>query len=633
MDALIREADADEDYTRQVRLVTRASYSHHYRRVVPALFDALAFRCNNEVHRPVMQALELLTTYRDRPTTRIPLTEAVPLKGVVKEAWQDFVLDDQTGGHVNRISYELCVLGTLREKVRCKEVWVEGAARFGNPDEDLPHDFDSKRAAYYDALGHPQDGSVFIEDLRRKMDTALTALDTTLPANTQVKILTSKTGKSRLSITPLEKQPEPLNLQHLTTALVERWPMTNLRDILKETELRVGFTDAFRTVGTREVLDADVLQRRLLLCLHGLGTNTGLKRMGNGGGVDSYKDLLYVRRRYMHKEALRTAIAKVCNAIFAVRHPALWGEGTTACASDSKRFGAWDQNLLTEWHVRYGGPGVMIYWHVEKNAVCIYSQLKACASSEVAAMLEGVLRHATDMEIEKNYVDSHGQSEVGFAFCHLLGFQLLPRLKHLKRQKLYRPDKGESQPYPNLHPILTRPIHWDLIAQQYDEMMKFATALRLGTADAEAILRRFTRDNASHPTYQALKELGCAVKTIFLCDYVRLESLRREIHEGLNVVETWNGANDFILYGKGGEFASNKREDQEVGMLALHLLQISLVYINTLMIQQVLAEPTWQGRLTPTDLRALTPLKWLHVNPYGTFTLNMHERLLLEYAA
>jgi TnpA family transposase len=179
----------------------------------------------------------------------------------------------------------------------------------------------------------------------------------------------------------------------------------------------------------------------------------------------------------------------------------------------------------------------MIYWHVEKNAVCIYSQLKACASSEVAAMLEGVLRHATDMEVEKNYVDSHGQSEVGFAFCHLLGFQLLPRLKHLKHQKLYRPDPGEGQPYPNLLPILTRPIHWDLIAQQYDEMMKFATALRLGTADAEAILRRFTRDNASHPTDQALKELGRAVKTIFLCDDVRLESLRREIHEGLNVVE------------------------------------------------------------------------------------------------
>jgi Tn3 transposase DDE domain len=97
------------------------------------------------------------------------------------------------------------------------------------------------------------------------------------------------------------------------------------------------------------------------------------------------------------------------------------------------------------------------------------------------------------------------------------------------------------------------------------------------------------------------------------------------------VIETWNGANDFILYGKGGEFASNKLESQEVLMLSLHLLQVCLVYINTLMIQQVLAEPLWQGHLTATDRRALTPLKWQHVNPYGTFTLNMSERLALAH--
>jgi TnpA family transposase len=109
--------------------------------------------------------------------------------------------------------------------------------------------------------------------------------------------------------------------------------------------------------------------------------------------------------------------------------------------------------------------------------------------------------------------------------------------------------------------------------------------------------------------------------------------LRREIHEGLQVIETWNSANDFIPYGKGGEFTSNKQEDQGVLMLSLHLLQISLVYINTLMMQQVLSEPAWQGRLTLTDLRALTPLKWQHVNPYGTFALNMNERLPLAQAA
>lgn len=284
--------------------------------------------------------------------------------------------------------------------------------------------------------------------------------------------------------------------------------MTNLLDILKEVELRVQFTTVFRSAGNREVLEKSVLQRRLLLCLHGLGTGAGLKRMCSGGGEDRYSDLQYVRRRYIHKDALREAIARVESAIFEICHADLWGKGTTACATDSKKFGAWDQNLMTEWHARYGGPGIMVYWHVEKHSVCVYSQLKACSSSEVAAMLEGVLRHDTEMEVEKNYVDTHGQSEVGFAFCYLLGFQLLPRLKNIKRQKLCRSHKGEPEKHVNLQPLPTKPIAWDVIEQQYDEMVKLATALRLGTADAESILRRFTRANLQHPTLSSTRRTG-----------------------------------------------------------------------------------------------------------------------------
>ncbi len=70
---------------------------------------------------------------------------------------------------------------------------------------------------------------------------------------------------------------------------------------------------------------------------------------------------------------------------------------------------------------------------------------------------------------------------------------------------------------------------WELVARQYDEMVKYATALRLGTADAEAILRRFTRENIQHPTYKALSELGKAVKTAFLARYLADPALRREI--------------------------------------------------------------------------------------------------------
>src|SRR4029077_20072756 len=114
---------------------------------------------------------------------------------------------------------------------------------------------------------------------------------------------------------------------------------------------------------------------------------------------------------------------------------------------------------------------------------------------------------------------------------------------------------------------------WELIRRQYDQMVKYATAVRLGTAETEAILRRFTRANGQHPTHGAYAELGKAVKTIFLCCYLHDEGLRREIHEGLNVIEHWNGANDFVFFARRGELASNRTEDHELRMLLLHLLQ------------------------------------------------------------
>ena len=64
-------------------------------------------------------------------------------------------------------------------------------------------------------------------------------------------------------------------------------------------------------------------------------------------------------------------------------------------------------------------------------------------------------------------------------------------------------------------------------------------------------------------------------------------------------------------------------------MLCLHLLQAVLVYINTLMIQQIVDDAAWTTPLTATDLRALTPLTYSHVNPYGYIHLDMTSRLAL----
>jgi hypothetical protein len=225
-------------------------------------------------------------------------------------------------------------------------------------------------------------------------------------------------------VTPLDAQPDPPSLTALKAEVTATWPMTSLLDMVIEADLRLNFTGTPRSPTAHETLDRAVLQPRLLLCLHGIGTNAGLQRIaGRESGV-TYKDLAYVRRRYLSVEARRRAVAVVTNGTLRVRDSAIWGDGTTACASDSKQFGAWDQNLTTQWLVGY----------------------------------------------------------------------------------------------------------WELILRQYDQMVKYATAVRLGTAETEASLRRFTRNNVQHPTYKAFAELGKAVKTIFLCRYLQDEGLRREIH-------------------------------------------------------------------------------------------------------
>jgi TnpA family transposase len=630
---LVREAKATgPTYRTTLRTVIRNSYKGHYRRMVPQILQKLEFRSNNEHHRPVLLALDLLKRYADSKLQTFPAEETVPIDDIVRGLWRDAVVEKDGSGRsrVNRITYEICVLEALREKLRCKEIWIVGANRYRNPDEDLPADFEARREPYYQALNLPLDASRFINDLQTEMREVLRILNAGLPNNLLVGISRKRNKDGWITVTPFDPQPDPANLVAIKAELNATWPMTGLLDMLKETDLRLNFTRALKSATAYETLDRSVLRPRLLLCLNGLGTNAGFQRMAGLQSGTTAKDLAYVRRRYIAADALRQAIAIVTNGTLHARDPSVWGDGTTACAADSKHFGAWDQNLTTQWHVRYGGRGVMIYWHVDKNSLCIHSQLKSPSSSEVASMIEGVVHHCTEMEVDRQYVDSHGQSTVAFAFCRLLGFHLMPRLKAIHIQKLSRPDAGQPDAYQNLRAILTKPIDWDVVRQQYDQMVKYVTAVRLGTAETESILRRFTRSNIQHPTYKAFSELGRAVKTIFLCRYLHSEALRREINEGLNVVEQWNSANDFIFFARRGEMVSNRREDHEISMLALHLLQNCMVYINTLMLQQVLARPRWSAGLTARDSRALTPLIWEHVNPYGRFELDMEARLHID---
>jgi hypothetical protein len=348
-------------YRTTLRTVIRNSYQGHYRRMVPKLLAALEFRSNNERHRPVMQALELVKRFADTKLRTFPAEEEVPLDGVVRGLWRDAVVEKDAAGRdrVNRVTYEVAVLEALREQLRCKEIWVVGANRYRNPDEDLPADFEANRDEYYKALDLPLDADRFISQVQDEMREALDTLNRGLKKNPDVCI--GPKGDGWITLTPLDKQPDPPNLKAFKAELNATWPMTSLLDMVKETDLRLGFTDVLKSPTAYETLERSVLQPRLLLCLHGIGTNAGLQRMASLESGVTAKDLAYVRRRYISVDTLRRAIAIVADGTLQARNPAIWGSGTTACASDSKHYGAWDQNLTTQWHVRYGGRGIIVY--------------------------------------------------------------------------------------------------------------------------------------------------------------------------------------------------------------------------------------------------------------------------------
>ena len=584
-----------------------------------------------KTRKPTTNSVPVVAQAKDGDKGKIQAQENIPAINQIGPLWRPLVDTEDKQSPFNVFAFELAIFECIEKELGCKNIWVEGAYRYRNPCSDFPDDFDDNKAYYYKLLDLPEDVEKFIAWLRKELESHLKSFNDSILSNPKVVIRPSEDKKSKkkkgaIKLSPSLPQEEPVNLKFLQAGLIKRWPNISLMDVLKEADLRIGFTKHFPSVLSRETLNKDTLQRRLLLCIYGFGTNTGLKRISAGQPFDSYSDLRYVKRSSMGCQNVRCAIADIVNATLVIRDPEVWGEQTTGCACDSKKVSVWDQNLNAEWHVRYGGRGAMIYWHVDKKSCVIFSQLKTCSSSEVGSMIRGVLDHDTNMEINEIYVDTHGQSTIGFAFSHLLHFDLLPRLKNIRKQKLFVGANTQKALYPNLTSALATAIHWDKIKENY---ALYLAALKTGAVEAGVMMKRLSANNDANPVYQALLEIGKVVRTIFLCRYLAKEELRIEIHESLNIVERVNSTMSFIFYGKHGEISTNNVEDQELSLLCLHLLHVCMVYVNTLMIQEVLADPNRRWQLNAEDNRALSPLIHSHLNPYGLFILNMSHRIAI----
>jgi hypothetical protein len=289
-------------YRRHVYIILRASSSGYYRRMLPPLLDALAFRANTATHRPIIAALALMKAHRDSRRQHFVVDGTVPIDGGIPPHWRELVMEHDASGtiRVNRINYEISALHSLREGLRCKAIWVVGADRFGIPQmicrpistcsgRRITQRSSSRnvRRTSLPASATPwrRPLGVFMLASRiiPKSPCARRAKDLLQHGRADATQVTLRAqGKNRIKLSPLEPQPEPANILRLKAELMSRWPMTSLLDVLKETDLRVGFSDALHSVASRAMLDRTVLQPRLLRCLYGLGTNAGLKRVVAG---------------------------------------------------------------------------------------------------------------------------------------------------------------------------------------------------------------------------------------------------------------------------------------------------------------------------------------------------------------
>ncbi|MGB0906056.1 MAG: Tn3 family transposase [Maricaulaceae bacterium] len=596
-----------------------------YRRLLKVLLNTIEFESHNAECLPLLRALDWIHLNFNQRKIIIGQDD-IPINGVISKSLLSSVADQN--GVVDRYSYELSVVTSLRDRLRSRSIWVKVSRKYRNPDEDTPEDFAENVGKYCEVLDVSDDPRGMIENLKFEMEYQLLGLNAEITKNPHVSV--DWGPERRFKIKKLPRLVEPKNLAAIKRQIYYQWPMISLMDMLKETALDTNFLKVFKTIGEYQNLDPSRTRERQLLCLYALGSNTGIKRTSAAVNNASYEQLLHVNRRFIDAESVREANRIVINSILSTRDPDIWGHSNTTCASDSKQFQAWDKNPRAEQHLRYGDSGLMIYWHVENGSVCLYSQAKKVSTPEPASMITGFLNHASNMKISRQFVDSHGQTEIAFAFCYLLGFDLAPRIKNIANFKLYLPEGGILSALDEIGCLTHRPINWELIRQQYSEMIKYAVAMKLGKSDPDTILRRFYRSDVMHPTHKGLAELGRAIKTIFACRYLRSLKFRQEIQKGLNVMENWNSATNFIFFGKSGEISTNTEEGQDLSVQALHLLQNSLIYVNTHMYQSVLSKPEWRDKMTPDDFRGITPLIYEHVNPYGKIELDLAKRV--QYA-
>lgn len=577
------------------------------RAFAPTLLGAFQFK-GGPAASSLLRALEALQAMHASGKRNLP---AKPPTGFIRRSWRRFVMP---GGVIDRKAYEICALSELRDRLRAGDVWVEGSRQFRDFESCLmPRPtFDALREENALPVAVETDGTAYLPARRQVLLDRLAEV-AGLAAAGMLEDVDLSTGE--LKISPIrDRTPEAADA--LGRSAYEALPRVKITDLLLEVDRWIGFSACFTHQRSGRPPDD---RAALLTAILADAINLGLTRMAEACRGFSMRQLAWVHDWHVREETYATALARIIDAHRTLPLAGVWGDGNTS-SSDGQFYRAGGRGeAVGDVNARHGNePGVAFYTHVSDQYGPFHTKVIAATASEAPHVLDGLLYHQTGLSIEEHYTDTGGVSDHVFGLCHLLGFRFAPRFRDLKDRRLYL-FPGDEAP-PTLQPLIGGVIDVDHLAAHWEELLRPATSIRVGTVTASALLRRLAAYPRQNGLALALRELGRIERTMFTLDWLRDPALRRRANAGLNKGEARNALARAIFFNRLGEMRDRNFESQTYRASGLNLLVSAIILWNTRYLQAALEDLGRGGiDVRPELVRHVAPLGWEHIGLTGDY--------------
>ena len=475
--------------------------------------------------------------------------------------------------------------------------------------------YEEEISDYTNLLDFPDNTDKFIEQLKRELTETASMVDKQFPDNEYVEI-----NDEGLVIHKHEKPFESAAQKKLDQLITERLPEKNILDILIESE---NWLNLHKKFGPITGFDGKVAEpkKRFVSTLFCYGCNLGPVQTARSIKELSRKQVSWLNLRHISEQRLDKAIELVVNAYNKFPLPKIWGSGKHV-AADGTKWNLYEQNLLSEYHIRYGGYGGIGYYHVSDMYIALFSHFIPCGVYEAIYILDGLMKNESDIQPDTVHGDTQSQSTPVFALAHLLGINLMPRIRKPKSLIFYRPDP--KQKYEHIDALFGESINWSLIKTHLPDMLRIALSIKAGKITPSAILRRLGSKSVKNKLYFAFRELGRVIRTKFLLEYISDTEIRKTVQSATNKNEEFNNFAQWLMFGQGGVIAENLKFSQRKIIKYNHLVANLVTLHNVNAMTQVLNDLQDEGvELTDKLIAGLAPYRTKHINRLGDYLLNL----------